>query len=160
MTLSQKTNDMKSKIIVFFILSAALLTVSEIHAQNGDEQQIRTVRALSNEALKNFDEASNYQYLTEDVLITTGNGSLISGKKALMEYIGSAGGGPRMYWVRTPDEVEVNSDRGLAWESGTWKGFEEGAEESVIGGRYSAQWVKASGKWLIRSQLFVTLIEK
>jgi hypothetical protein len=27
----------------------------------------------------------------------------------------------------------------------------------VIGGRYSAQWVKRDGRWLIRSEVFVAL---
>jgi hypothetical protein len=27
----------------------------------------------------------------------------------------------------------------------------------VIGGRYSAQWVKRGGRWLIRSEVFVAL---
>jgi ketosteroid isomerase-like protein len=62
-----------------------------------------------------------------------------------------------MYWIRTPDEVIVNPKTNLAWETGTWKGYYEDSEKPEVGGKYSAQWTKTSGAWLIRSQLFVTL---
>jgi len=62
-----------------------------------------------------------------------------------------------MFWIRTPDEVIVNPITNLAWEMGTWKGYHEDSEQAVVGGKYSAQWTKASGTWLIQSQLFVTL---
>ncbi|WP_439473504.1 nuclear transport factor 2 family protein [Algoriphagus formosus] len=125
-------------------------------AQESDNSMILAQREKSNTALRAFDETLNATFLTDDVLITTGAGTLISGKKELLEYIQEASG-PRMYWVRTPDEVIVNPETQLAWETGTWKGFVEGSEESEVGGKYSAQWTKKSGTWLIQSQLFVTL---
>ncbi|KPQ16959.1 MAG: protein of unknown function containing DUF4440 domain [Algoriphagus marincola HL-49] len=125
-------------------------------AQESDKSMILSQREASNTALRAFDEALNATFLTDDVLITTGAGTLISGKKELLEYIQEASG-PRMYWVRTPDEVIVNPETQLAWETGTWKGFVEGSEEAEVGGKYSAQWTKKSGTWLIQSQLFVTL---
>jgi hypothetical protein len=73
-----------------------------------------------------------------------------------MKYIQESTG-PKMYWIRTPVEVIVNPKTQLAWETGTWKGYVEGSDEAVVGGKYSAQWTKASGTWLIQSQLFVTL---
>ncbi|EAZ82026.1 DUF4440 domain-containing protein [Algoriphagus machipongonensis] len=92
----------------------------------------------------------------DDVLITTGAGTLISGKKALQDYIKRASG-PKMYWIRTPEEIKVNPESKLAWETGTWKGYFEDSDKPVVGGNYSAQWTKKSGIWLIQSQLFVTL---
>ncbi|MDN3204119.1 YybH family protein [Algoriphagus sediminis] len=127
-------------------------------AQESEESQILAQREKSNAALREFNEDLNATFLTDDVLISTGAGTLISGKKALQDYI-KRDSGPKMYWVRTPDEVLVNSETQLAWETGTWKGYVEGSEDSVVGGKYSAQWTKASGKWLIQSQLFVTLPE-
>ncbi|NVK50652.1 MAG: nuclear transport factor 2 family protein [Cyclobacteriaceae bacterium] len=125
-------------------------------AQESEKSQILAQRAKSNAALRAFDETLNATFLTDDVLITTGAGTLISGKEALMGYIQEASG-PRMYWVRTPDEIIVNPETQLAWETGTWKGYQEGSEEAIVGGKYSAQWTKKSGIWLIHSQLFVTL---
>jgi len=144
-------------------LVAVVLLIIAIHflpqnsfAQQSDVDLILSQRAASNAALKTFDEELNNTYMTDDVLITTGAGTLISGKKELNKYIKNAKG-PRMYWIRTAGEIIVNSKTNLAWETGTWKGFYEDSDEAVVGGKYSAQWTKKSGTWLIQSQLFVTL---
>ena len=133
-----------------------LLIVTFSFAQESEVFQILAQREASNQALRAFDDELNATFSTEDALITTGAGTLISGKNELMKYIQESSG-PRMYWIRTPDEVLVNPKSMLAWETGTWKGYVEGSEEAVVGGKYSAQWSKKSGNWLIQSQLFVTL---
>lgn len=133
----------------FFILSFS-------YGQDYEIAQILSQRDASNKALRNFDHELNATFSTDDLFITTGAGTLISGKEAQAAYINSLQG-PKIYWVRTPDEVLVNPKTLLAWETGTWKGYYENSEEPVVGGKYSAQWTKASGTWLIRSQLFVTL---
>jgi hypothetical protein len=130
--------------------------MQNVQAQELDKQEILSQRKASNEALRAFDEELNATFSTEEALITTGAGTLISGKKELIKYIQESTG-PRMYWIRTPDEVLVNRKTMLAWETGTWKGYVDGSEEAVVGGKYSAQWTKASGIWLIQSQLFVAL---
>lgn len=140
--------------LVFGII-LILLSLCSI-AQESEESQILALRAKSNAALRAFDEELNATFLTDDILITTGAGTLISGKTELLEYIRKASG-PRMYWIRTPDEIIVNPETQLAWESGTWKGFVEGSEEPVVGGNYAAQWCNKSGQWLIQSELFVAL---
>ncbi|MGB3145952.1 MAG: DUF4440 domain-containing protein, partial [Maribacter sp.] len=114
----------------------------------------------SNQALKALDHTKVLSFLTEDVLTTTGNGTLLSSKKALENYILEAGDS-KMYWVRTAHELEVNKKRGLAWENGIWNGYDpDVSDEAIVGGNYSAMWTKASGEWKIKSQLFVTLEEK
>lgn len=140
--------------LVFGII-LILLPICSI-AQESEESQILALRAKSNAALRAFDEELNATFLTDGILITTGAGTLITGKKALLEYVQGIEG-PKMYWVRTANEVIVNPETQLAWESGTWKGFVEGSEESVVGGNYAAQWTKKSGNWLIQSELFVAL---
>lgn len=131
-----------------------LISIS-VYAQS-DKDQIRAAREASNEALQNYDTEGLLFFLTENVLITTGAGTLIHGKEELRGYINSQDG-PRMFWVRSPNEIDVNSERGLAWESGSWKGYTEGSDQPVVGGKYSAMWTKESGEWKIKSQLFVTL---
>ena len=128
----------------------------ELFAQEAEIAQIKAQREASNAALRNFDEDLNSTFLTDDVLITTGAGTLLSGKEELMKYIKSIEG-PKMYWIRTPEEIKVNPESKLAWETGTWKGYFEDSDNPVVGGNYSAQWTKKSGIWLIQSQLFVTL---
>ena len=52
-----------------------------------DEELILAQREASNQALRNFDEELNNTFHTDDILITTGAGALISGKVELMQYI-------------------------------------------------------------------------
>ncbi|MBX2814654.1 MAG: nuclear transport factor 2 family protein [Saprospiraceae bacterium] len=120
------------------------------------EDQIRDIREASNRALKDYDHAKVLGYLTEDVLVTTGAGTLIAGKDALRKYIASSAN--KMYWVRSTEELIVHEDRSLAWESGTWNGYDPAhGKEPVVGGKYSAMWKETEGEWKISSQLFVTL---
>jgi ketosteroid isomerase-like protein len=134
--------------------------ISQSYAQS-DEKQILAIRNASNEALRNHDQEVVYSFLTDDVLVTTGNGTLLTGKKAIrstVSYIGDS----KIYWVRTPIDIEVNEETGLAWETGIWKGIlkEDDPQKggnSMMGGNYSAMWTKESGVCLIKSQLFVTL---
>ncbi len=145
---------MTKLLLISFILISPFLD-QKLKAQNQDIQEILSQREASNQALRAFDEELNATFSTDDAFITTGAGTLLAGKEALSTYLKSQKG-PKMYWIRTPDEVLVNSKTQLAWETGTWKGYSDAAE-AIVGGKYSAQWTKASGVWLIQSQLFVTL---
>lgn len=141
---------------IFSLIGILIISIS--YGQDLDVAQILAQREASNQALRNFDEKLNSTFSTEDAFITTGAGTLLAGNAELMEYIQNAKG-PKMYWIRTPDEVLVNTKTNLAWETGTWKGYYEDSKVPAVGGKYSAQWTKASGTWLIRSQLFVTLTD-
>jgi ketosteroid isomerase-like protein len=148
----------KTKHILFAVLCILIFT-SELLSQTNKEQ-ILAIRNASNLALKSYENEEVLSYLTDDVLITTGNGVLLSGKKALEKYI-SDGGKSKMYWIRETKEIIVNEKRGLAWENGIWNGYDpEKGDNSIVNGNYSAMWIKESGVWKIKSQLFVTLGEK
>ncbi|WP_296618309.1 nuclear transport factor 2 family protein [Marivirga sp.] len=159
-----QTHDFKKKVDTYrkntiakiLMMMMAILIPSFSQGQELEKAQILAQREASNQALRNFDDELNATFSTHDAFITTGAGKLIAGKEALSRYIQS-GKGAKMYWVRTPEEVLVNPTTLLAWETGKWKGYYENSKEAVVGGKYSAQWTKASGTWLIQSQLFVTL---
>ncbi len=143
------------------LLTTLILSIhgGELFAQSSEER-IRSVREASNAALKALDEEANFKFLTDDVLITTGNGTLLSGKDELKVYIESAADASPMFWVRTPTEIIVNEDRGLAWETGVWHAYsaDDPNEKSPVShGNYAAQWIHQSGEWKIQSKLFVTL---
>ena len=148
--------NFKTGVLAGLCLVGILFLPKLSFAQESEVAQILYQREASNQALRAFDDELNATFSTEDAFVTTGAGILISGEAELMKYIQESTG-PRMYWIRTPDEVLVNPKTQLAWETGTWKGYVEGSDESVVGGKYSAQWTKASGTWLLQSQLFVTL---
>ena len=129
-------------------------------AWESEKKRILERREASNAALRALNEEENLTFLTDDVLITTGNGTLLSGKQELRSYIASAADAQPMYWVRTPGEIVVNEERNLAWETGIWHGYDaedRNSENSLIRGNYAARWTRVSGEWKIQSQLFVTL---
>jgi Domain of unknown function (DUF4440) len=148
---------MKKYRVLFVWLMMGILLINPARAQQpNDKDEILSLRNAYNVALKEFD-AKHFTFLTDDSQTTTGTGTLIQGKENLREYLSKASG-PKMYWVRTPNEIDVNVDQGLAWEAGVWKGYTtDSAEKSVTGGKYSAMWVKINGDWKIKSQLFVKL---
>ena len=147
-----RTRIVASLVVCMLMLSTRLYSQTE-------KEQIRAARNASNTALKTYDNDAVLSYLTEDVLTTTGNGVLLCGKEALDSYI-KEGGKSKMYWIRNTQEIIVNADRGLAWESGNWNGYDpEKSNESIVNGNYSAMWTKKSGVWKIKSQLFVTINE-
>lgn len=148
----------KTRPILFAVLCFVIF-MPELFSQT-DKEQILAIRNASNLALKSYENEEVLSYLTDDVLITTGNGALLSGKKELEKYISDAGKS-KMYWIRDAHEIIVNEKRGLAWENGKWNGYDpEKSDDSMINGNYSAMWTKESGIWKIKSQLFVTLAEK
>ncbi len=145
----------KGILAIKIILLLGLGTLSSF-AQT-DRDKILTLRVASNQSLKETGHDRFLSYMTDDVQVTTGNGTLIQEKETLRAYLAKAVGS-QIYFVRTSLEVEVNPERGLAWESGTWKGYDtEKSATPMRGGRYAAQWTKANGEWRIRSELFVTL---
>ena len=152
------SNEMKPTLSILFAVLCLLIASPILHSQT-DKEQIAAIRNASNSALKSYDHKKVLSYLTDDVLTTTGNGSLLCGKKELEAYI-FEGGTSRMYWIRNTKEITVNANRGLAWETGIWNAYspDEG-DGPLINGNYSAMWTKESGAWKIRPQLFVTLDE-
>lgn len=145
------------RITPFLRLLVILLCLTATPRMSGQDggQQIRQLRAASNQAMKAYDNEKVLSFLTGDVLTTTGNGTLLTGKAALAQYIEKSAGS-QMYFVRTPDQILTGDGR--AWEQGTWKGYDpQKSTDPLVGGHYAAMWVKEGGTWLIKSQLFVTL---
>jgi len=157
--MNRKLCKMKNTKHILFAVLCILIFTSDLFSQN-DQEQILAIRNASNLALKSYENEEVFSYLTDDVLTTTGNGALLSGRKELEKYI-LDGGKSKMYWIRDAKEIIVNEKRGLAWESGIWNGYDpEKGDDSIVNGNYSAMWTKESGIWKIKSQLFVTINEK
>lgn len=133
-----------------------IFVLNQMQSQQQDVDQIKARREASNEAIRAFDNPLNATFSTPDAFITTGAGTLIAGNEELKSYL-QVQQDSKMYWIRTPSEIIVNTSTWLAWETGTWKGYTSDANTPIASGKYAAQWTKASGNWLIHSQLFVTL---
>jgi ketosteroid isomerase-like protein len=124
-----------------------------VHAD--DVESIRSARYAQNEAIAVGDADGIAAFWTDDVEIRSGRGALTVGRAAYRQLFVAD---PSVIYVRQPTVIEVSSAWPLAFESGEWSGHPGGAgTPAVIGGRYSAQWVKRNGRWLIRAEVFVAL---
>jgi ketosteroid isomerase-like protein len=125
-----------------------------------EQASIKQARLRQNAAIAHHQVDEIASYWTDDVTICRGLGFQLAGKAAYRKLFEAddPGSPEQIVYERDPASIEVASAWPLAFETGTWKGHRANAEGPVvIGGRYSAQWVKRDGKWLIRSEVFVAL---
>lgn len=120
-----------------------------------EAEAVRQARLDQNCALAAGDIELAASFWTEDITLRRGLGTSIIGKEAYRALIDPVSDEKSLIYVREPDFIEVSPHWPLAYESGTWRALR--GDLAVITGRYSAQWVKREGSWLIRSELFVAL---
>jgi ketosteroid isomerase-like protein len=139
--------------MVWFLV-AAMLT-----AAPADQAAIRAARTAQNEAIASGDLDRAASFWTEDVTVRRALGQPLSGRDAARKALEPpAVPSPRLVYQRLTKDVEVSSKWPLAFENGAWEGHQGTVRGPVvIGGRYSAQWVKRGDRWLIRSEVFVAL---
>ena len=120
---------------------------------------IRERRLLTNELIAAHDSDKLKPFFDPKVTVIAGDGNVISGRDAVMEAFHAQFQDPSFVgYVRTTETVTPDKRGARAAESGSWVGTwhgDEGTRESR--GRYLACWKKAGGKWVIESELFVTL---
>ncbi len=120
-----------------------------------DAEAVRQARLEQNIAMAAGDKEKAASFWTDDVTLRRGLGASIVGKDAYCALLDEKS----IIFVREPDLIEVSPHWPLAYESGIWTAHRGSADgPTAITGRYSAQWVKREGSWLIRSEIFVALI--
>ena len=142
-----------------FVVAAAMSIGVLSAAAPADRQAIRAARIAQNRAIAAGDLERAASFWTEDVTVRRALGQPLSGREAARKAL-EAPPAPatRLLYQRLTKDVEVSAKWPLAFETGTWEGhLGTVAGSIVIGGRYSAQWVKRGEQWLIRSEVFVAL---
>ena len=141
------------------VLMVAVLVTGGAAAPSRDETAIRAARASQNAAIAAGDLDRVAAFWTEDVTVRRALGPSIAGREAARAgLVPPPAPATHLVYQRLTSEVEVSGAWPLAFETGTWEGhLGSAAGPVVIGGRYSAQWVKRDGAWLIRSEVFVAL---
>ncbi len=116
---------------------------------------IHKARQTSNEAIARHDVDGISKFWLDDYVVIRGSGVIEHGKEAnRKEWKRIFSESPKTYFQRIPSEILISENNAdLAWESGEWKGFNTYSN----GGRYSAQWKKKDGEWLLQAELFVAL---
>jgi ketosteroid isomerase-like protein len=146
-------------LIALFILNSFPMCSNAQSNSDVDKQEILKVRDKSNLAFKNHQIDNILSFLTEDINIAASNGKIISGKNVFKDDLTSLfSSNPDQYFVRSPEELLLNTEKNIAWEKGTWVSLRPNTSGwKNYGGSYSAYWVKINGTWKIKSELFVKL---
>ena len=137
----------------------ALLLLVLVAAAPDDAAAIRAARTEQNRAIAAGDLDRAAAFWTDDVTVRRALGQPLSGRDAARQALAPPSAPtPHLIYQRISKDVEVSPTWPLAFETGTWQGHQgTAAGPIVIGGRYSAQWVKRGERWLIRSEVFVAL---
>lgn len=142
--------------VTTFLFASRILAQSS--GNSGDAAAIRAARRDQNAAMAAGDVDRATTWWTSDVTLRRGLGPGLSGidaYKAILERAPVSDSTP--VYSRATTAVNVSTQWPLAFETGTWQLQTGGKGPVLISGRYSAQWVKRDGKWLIRSEVFVAL---
>jgi uncharacterized protein (TIGR02246 family) len=136
----------------------AVLSIA-LTAAPGDAAAIRAARSAQNKAIASGDLDHVASFWTEDVTVRRALGQPLSGREAARKALEPpAASASYLIYQRITKDVEVGPKWPLAFETGTWEGHQSTlAGPVMIRGRFSAQWVKRDGRWLIRSEVFVAL---
>src|SRR5258708_3949008 len=128
-------------------------------AAPAEHTAIRAARTAQNTAIAAGDLDRVASFWTEDVTVRRALGQPLSGREAARKALEPPPDpATRLIYQRLTKDVEVSPTWPLAFETGTWEGHQgTPGGPVVIGGRYSAQWVKRGDRWLIRSEVFVAL---
>jgi hypothetical protein len=145
-------------LFILFILISTSIALSA-QSLDADKNEILKVRKESNLSFKNHQVEKILSFLTEDINIAASNGDIISGKIKFKDDLTTLfSSKPDLYFVRTSEEVLLNTEKNIGWEKGTWVALRPNTDNwKNYGGSYSAYWVKVNGIWKIKSELFVKL---
>lgn len=140
--------------LVLLVLGACAGTAMPKPPASSDEEAVRQARAAQNQAIARRDLDGVASFWVEDVTVTAGLGTVLRGRDAYRRAFESDAA---LVYHRESETVRVSGNWAIAWEEGTWTGAREAGGAPLIAGRYSAQWVRQSDQWRIRSELFVAL---
>jgi len=120
------------------------------------EDAIRARRRLTNKLIAAHEAARLKPFFAPDVKLVVGDGGLILGADQVVDAFAGQFADPAFVtYVRETETVEPDAAGDRAAETGRWVAHWKGQPE--MGGRYLAVWRKVTGRWVIESELYVTL---
>lgn len=124
------------------------------------EDLIREARERFNVAIENRDVETIRSLLAPEYHIVTGRSEQSHGADREAErWAVRFREDPKVTYRRTPREVTINEDWGLAEELGNWRGTYTIEEEVVFtSGVYAAKWQRTeNGEWVLQAEMFTTI---
>jgi ketosteroid isomerase-like protein len=124
------------------------------------EDTIRETRERFNVAIETRDVDVIRSLLAPEYHIVTGRSEQSHGAgREAQRWAERFRSDPTVTYRRTPREVTINEDWGLAEELGNWRGTD--TTEGVLvhtSGVYAAKWQRAEdGEWLLQAEMFTTI---
>lgn len=124
------------------------------------EDIVRAARERFNKAIADRDIDTIHSLLAPSYHIVTGRSEQSHGAdQEARRWRDRFRTDPTVMYRRTPREVTINEDWGLAEELGNWRGTYT-AEGVLVhaSGVYAAKWQRAEdGEWMIQAELFTTI---
>lgn len=148
-------------VLTLFVVAVLVPEFAMAQAPRTPDDIIRRVRAASNTALEAGDVEAFMASIDADYVGTAGNGGHIRGRaelRAMLDDLFTQA--PGLHYVRTPDEIEVSPDGRRAMETGRWVEVPPGERaltSTGTRGRYTAYWRRFASRWVIHSEVFVTM---
>jgi ketosteroid isomerase-like protein len=140
---------------LFLLLMSFCLTMA--NAQNNfaaAEQYIRAARTASNEAIAKMDVATVAKYWKDDYVEISSDGSLISGKDAVVaDWKKMFEKYPSIRFERQFQKIEFDPTGSVLIE----KGMLVYTSPNNYKGYYTALWRKVNGVWVTQMENFVSL---
>jgi len=120
------------------------------------QDAIAARRKLTNKLIAAKDAARLRPFFDPRMTLIAGDGSLLLGAEDVLAAFASqfADKGFGAY-IRTTEQIDLDSEGSRAAERGRWVGQWKDAPEQS--GTYLATWKKVTGQWVIENELFVTL---
>ena len=124
-----------------------------------DERSIRAAREQFNVAIAAHDANALDACWARELVVIPGAGGLLQGAAAVKSAFTSYFADPEFVaFARNTSEVQISADRKQAAERGEWIGtWARGAGVEISRGCYTAAWERNGTRWMLRSELFVTL---
>ena len=120
------------------------------------EAKIRALRAASNLAIATGDLFAIPATLAANFSVIIGDGTQLSRAAYLEAFASIFKQAAPVRYQRIPDTIHISTSQPVAAEHGHWIGtLPDGTVTST--GTYMAMWRRASSRWQLRSELFVTL---
>ncbi len=122
---------------------------------------IRAAREKFNQAIADHDADAIEKILAPNYHLVTGRSAQFHGvEEERVRWAETFAKDATVVYRRTPREIQVNEQWGLAEELGNWMGTYTAAGELVrASGVYAAKWQRAapSGEWVVQAEVFTTL---
>lgn len=130
----------------------------EVTASNAHEQ-ILAARDAINRAIAARDVAAIVGYLQPGYHVVTARSVHRTGRDASAKtWADLFASDPVAAYVRTPEQVHVNEDAGMAQEHGRWSGTVSTERGPVrLTGVYAAKWHRTGDGWRLEAEIFTPL---